>query len=424
MKTTKKQLSETKVQLTITLGQKELDDARQVALTKLAKDVKAPGFRKGKVPPSIAEKHVDPNALAQQELEDAVSKAVAEAFIAEKIQVLDRPAVDIKKYVPGQEVEFTAEAEVLPAVKLGAYKKLGVKKVVDKVSQKDIDEVIKRMRKGSAERKEVKAKAAKGDEVVIDFVGKRDGTPFDGGTANDYSLELGSNQFIPGFEDGVVGHKAGDKFDINVTFPKDYHATSLAGVEVTFSVTLKAVKQIVLPKLDTAFAKKAGPFKSVAELEADVKRELKDSREREATETYKEALIAKLIEKSNVPVPEVLVDDQIRSIEQDMTQNLAYRGMTIQSYLESKKLTHKEWIDTEVRKAAQDRIKAGLVLAELSKVENVTANNEELVAKMNEYQAQFGAKSGQDFSKPELQRDIANRLITDKTIDRLVELNK
>ncbi len=424
MKTTKKQLSDTKVQLTISVGQKELHDAEQVALTKLAKDIKAPGFRKGKVPLSVASKHVDGNLLAQQALEDAVSKAVAQAFTENDIRALDRPSVEIKKFVPGQDLEFTAEAEVLPEVKLGAYKKLGVKKVTDKVSQKDIDEVIERMRKGSAERKEVKTKARNGDEVVIDFVGKRDGTPFDGGTASDYSLELGSSQFIPGFEEGVVGHKAGDEFDIDVTFPKDYHSTSLAGAKVTFSVTLKAVKQIVLPKLDVAFAKKAGPFKSIAELKADVERELKNSRERESVEAYKEALIAKLVEKSRVPIPEVLVSDQIRSIEQDMTQNLAYRGMTIQSYLEAKKLTRDEWIDTEVRKAAEDRIKAGLVLAELGKVENVTASDEELVAKMNEYQEQFGAKSGQDFSKPELQRDIANRLLTDKTIDRLVELNK
>ncbi len=422
MKTTKKQLSETKVQLTITLGQKELDDARQVALTKLSKDVKAPGFRKGKVPPSVAQKHIDPNALAQQELEDAVSKAVAEAFIADKIQVLDRPAVDIKKYVPGQEVEFTAEADILPTVKLGSYKKLGVKKVVEKVSEKDVTEIIERMQKGFAEKKEVKRAAKDGDEVVIDFVGKLDGEAFDGGTAKDYTLEIGSSQFIDGFEEGVVGHKAGDEFDLNLTFPKEYHSAKLAGADVVFSVTLKAVKEVVLPKVDDEFAKKAGPFKTVKEMKDDIKRELNDNREREADENFKQQLVDKLVEKSNVPVPDILVEDQKRSIEQDMTQNLAYRGMTIDSYLESKNLTREEWQDTEVKDAAVVRIKSGLVLAELSKLENVQATNEELAEKINEYQTQY-KNTEQDFTTPEMQRQIANRLITDKTITRLAELN-
>ncbi len=422
MKTTKKQLSETKVQLTITLGQKELDDARQVALTKLAKDVKAPGFRKGKVPPSVAQKHIDPNALAQQELEDAVSKAVAEAFIADKIQVLDRPAVDIKKYVPGQEVEFTAEADILPTVKLGAYKKLGVKKVVEKVTEKDIAEIIERMQKGFAEKKEVKRAAKDGDEVVIDFVGKLDGEAFDGGTAKDYTLEIGSSQFIDGFEEGVVGHKAGDEFDLNLTFPKEYHSAKLAGADVVFSVTLKAVKEVVLPKVDDEFAKRAGPFKTVKEMKDDIKRELNDNRKREADENFKQQLVDKLVEKSNVPVPDILVEDQKRSIEQDMTQNLAYRGMTIDSYLESKNLTREEWQDTEVKDAAVARIKSGLVLAELSKLENVQATNEELAEQINEYQTQY-KNTEQDFTTPEMQRQIANRLITDKTITRLAELN-
>jgi len=423
MKTTTKKLSDTKVQLTISLGEKELGDAQQVALTKLAKEVKVPGFRKGKVPPSIAMKHVDPNALANQALDDAISKAVATAFTEGDVRALERPSVEVKKYVPGQELEFTAEAEVLPEVKLGNYKKLGIKKEVGKVTEKDIADIIERMRKGFAERKEVKRAAKNGDEVVIDFVGKKDGTPFDGGSAKDYTLELGSNQFIPGFEEGIIGHKAGEEFDLDLQFPKEYHAPALAGAKVVFSVTLKTIKEVVLPKVDDEFAKKAGPFKSVKELKDDVKRELKASREREAQEKFKEKLVETLVEKSVAPAPEVLVGDQMRSIEQDMTQNLAYRGMTLQNYLDSQKMAYEEWLENEVRPAAVNRIKAGLVLAELSKVEKITATNEELAAKINEYQERFGNHSGQDFTTPEIQRDIANRLLTDKAIDRLAELN-
>ena len=423
MKSTIKHLSDTKVAVTITVGKQELADAEKVALTKLAKTVKAPGFRKGKVPASVAAKHVDLNALAQQTLDDALSKAVSQTFTEQNIQALDRPQVEVKKFVPGQELEFVAEVEVIPEIKLGSYKKLGVKRVVAKVAAADIDDVIERMRKGFAERKEVKRAAKDGDETVIDFEGKRDGVAFDGGSAKDYTLTLGSNQFIPGFEEALVGHKAGEEFDVPLTFPKDYHAESLAGQKVVFAVKLKAVKEVVLPEVDDKFATKAGPFKTVKELKDDIKRELTASREREADDKFKDELITKLTEVSKVPVPEILAADQARSIEQDMTQNLAYQGLTLDNYLGSKKLTREEWRAGEVHDAAVRRVKAGLVLAELSKVEKVTATNEELAAKINQYQEQYGKQSGQDFTSPELQRDIANRLLTDKTIDRLVELN-
>lgn len=423
MKTSINYVSDTKVAVTIQVGKKELDDAEKVALTKLAKNIKAPGFRAGKVPISVAAKHVNPTALAEQTLDDALSKAVSQAFTEEQIAALDRPEVEIKKYVPGEELEFVAEAEVLPKITLGKYKKMGVKKVVGKVTAADVNDVIERMRKGFAERKEVNRAAKNGDDTVIDFVGKKDGTQFDGGSAKDYTLSLGSGQFIPGFEEAIVGHKVGDTFDIDLKFPEDYGVKELAGAPVTFTVTLNQLKEVVLPEVNDEFAAKAGPFTSVEELKADIKSELEAAREREATDKFKDDLIAKLIEVSTVPVPNILLDDQKRSIEQDMTQNLAYQGMTIDQYLESRKLTRDEWIDTEVKNAAESRVKAGLVLAELSKAEKITATDEELAAKINQYQEQYGNRSNQDFTSPELQRDIANRLLTDKTIDRLVEVN-
>lgn len=423
MKTSVKQLSDTKVELTISIGEKELKDAELVALTKVAKKVKAPGFRAGKVPPSVAAKYADPTVLAEQTLDDALSAAVSTAFVEQKISALDRPQVEIKKYIPGQELEFTAETEIIPTVKLGDYKKLNVKKKVPVVAAADIDDVIERMRKGFAERKETDKAAKDGDEVIIDFVGKNDGVAFDGGTANDYTLALGSKQFIPGFEEGVIGHKAGEEFDIEVTFPKDYHSKALAGKPVVFSITLKKINQVVLPKLNEEFAKKAGPFKTVTELKKDIKRELEANKEREAEDKFKDELIAKLIEVSEIPTPEILVNDQARSIEQDMVQNLMYQGLTLETYLESKNLTKEKWLETEVNDAAVNRVKAGLGLSELSKQLQITATDEELATKISQYQEQFGNKSGQDFTTPELQRDIANRLLTDKTIDQLVALN-
>lgn len=427
MKTTIKHLSDTKIELTITIGEKELADAHQVALTKLARDVKVPGFRKGKVPVAVAAKNVDPALLQEKTLDNALSMAVAASFLEEKIQALDRPSVEIKKFVPGETLEFTAEAEILPKVTLGNYKKL--KDETEKISvvAKDVDEVIERMRQAFAEKKEVERAAKDGDETVIDFIGKKDGVAFDGGTGNDYALTLGSNSFIPGFEEGIVGKKPGETFDLDLEFPKDYHAADLKGAKVTFTTTLKSIKEVVLPEVDDNFAAKSGPFKSVAELKADIKRELTAQKEREAVEKLKDSLVNQLIEVSKVPTPEILIADQAKYIEQDFERNLMYQGLSIDQYLETQGFKDKEdWLEKEVKQTAIKRVKAGLVLAELSKAEKIEATNDELDAHVDMYKKQYAnnPEALKQFEDPEVRRDIANRLLTEKTVDRLIELNK
>ena len=427
MKTTVKKLSDTKVELTISLGSEELSAAEQVALTKMAADVKVPGFRKGKVPVSVAAKHVNPAALQEQTLDNALSKAVAEAFMAEKIQALDRPAVDVKKFVPGQELEFTAEVEIIPPVKLGNYKKLKAKRQAVKVEDNEVEEIITRMRENFTEKTEVKRAAKEGDEAVIDFTGKKDDVPFDGGAAKDFALKLGSGQFIPGFEEGVVGHKAGETFDLKLTFPKDYHAKELAGADVVFTVTLHKVNELSLPEVNDEFAAKCGPFTSVDELKADIKREITAQKEREADEKLKDDLVGELAEASKVALPELLIDDQVRSIEQDLMQNLMYRGLTLDSYLQTQKFKDKDdWRAKEARPAAEKRVKAGLVLAELSKELGVEVSHEELSTQIEAMKQQYGKdpKIAERFNDPNVHRDIANRMITDKTVEKLIELNK
>lgn len=426
MNTIVKNLSDTKVELTITLGQEELAAAEQVALTKLAKTVKVQGFRKGKVPASIVAKNVDPEMLSQQTLEDALSKAVAQAYMDEGIQALDRPAVEIKKFVPGQELEFTAEAEILPKVTLGDYKKLKVEQAKISVSAKEVEEIVERMRSGMGEKKVVDRAAKDGDEVKIDFVGKKDDVAFDGGTGTDYDLTLGSNSFIPGFEEGIVGKKPNETFDLKLKFPDTYHVADLKGADVVFTTTLKDVKEIVLPEVTDEFASKVGPFKTVDDMKTDIKRELTAQKEREAAEKAKDSLVKQLIEVSTVPVPEILVNDQSESIERDMTQNLMYQGLTLDQYLENKGFESKEkWLETEVREAAEKRVQAGLVLAELSKAEKIEATNKELEEHVAMYKTQYANNPQMvaQFDQPEARRDIANRLLTEKTVDRLVELN-
>ncbi len=427
MESSVKNVSDTKVVVTIKLNAENLAVAEQVAATKLARNVKVAGFRKGKTPIAVAIKNIDPAMLQEETMNNAISKAVSEAFIGNEIQALDRPAVEIKKFVPGESMEFTAEAEILPKIKLGNYKKLKatVEKVV--VSDKDINEIIDRMRNAFAEKAEVTRAAKLGDETVIDFVGKKDGVAFDGGTGNDYPLTLGSKQFITGFEEGIVGHSAGETFDLDLTFPADYGSADLKGAKVTFTTTLKTVKEVVLPEVNDEFAAKTGPFKTVAELKADIERELTSQKERENNEKLKDDLVSQLVAASHVPVPEILVADQAKSIEQDFTNNLMYQGISLEQYLENKGFESKEkWLETEVNEVAVKRVKAGLALAELSKVEKVEATVAELDAHVETYRQQYAknAEALKQFEQPEVRRDIANRLLTEKTVDLLVSFNK
>lgn len=425
MKTSVKYLSDTKVAVNVTLGVSELKDAELAALNELGKDIKVPGFRKGKVPISVVSKNVNPNVLAQKTLESALSKAVADAFISEKLQALDRPEVEVKKFVPGSELEFTAESEVMPKIKIGDYKNLKSTAKKVSVTKKDIAEITDRLKKGFSSKKTVQRPAKLTDEVNIDFEGKKDGIAFDGGKGEKYDLVLGSNSFIPGFEDGIIGKKTGETFDLKLTFPEDYHADNLKGAEVVFTTTINEIKEVVEPELNDELAAKAGPFKTVEELEDDIKREITKQKETEATEKLKDDLVAELVEKSTVPVPDVLLKDQMKLIEQDTNRNLMYRGMSIDDYIKSLKYKDKnDWLENEVRPIAEKRVKAGLLLAELSKVEKIEATENELLEKINQLGKQYPSEDMRKHLKtPEVQRDVANRILTEKTVDRLVSLN-
>lgn len=420
-------ISDSRVKLTIALDETELADGEAVALHKLAKEVKVPGFRKGKVPANVAKKHVDPQRLAQETLENAISKAVAEAFTSEDIRALERPEVEVTKFVPGQEAEFTAEADVIPPVKLGDYKKLPAHKLtVRTIEDSDVEDTLSRIKQQLAEKKPVKREAAMCDEVTIDFIGKKDGEAFEGGTGSDYPLVLGSNSFIPGFEEAIVGHKIDETFDVNVSFPDDYHAKDLAGKPVTFTTTIKKLSEVVEPEESDELAAKIGPFQSMKELRTDIKRELSAQAEREHEDAVRDYYVEQLVKKSSVAVPAVLRQDQAEAIERDMMQNLMYQGMTIDQYVEQKGFaSREEWLEGEVYPLAENRVKAGLVLSELSKVENITATNEELAERINVMKEQYGKQPemAKRFDEPEVQRDVANRLLTEKTIEHLVALN-
>lgn len=426
MKTSVKNISDTRVEVTITLNEKELATAEKVAITKLAKEMSVKGFRKGKVPFDVALKNADPVKLQDEILNNSISKAVAEVFVKDDIQALERPQVEVKKFVPGEMLEFTAESDILPKVKMGDYKKLKTTIKPEKVNQKDIDEVLERIKKAFTEKKAVKRAAKKADTVNIDFTGKKDGVAFDGGTAEGFDLELGSGSFIPGFEEAIIGHKTGEEFDVDLSFPKDYHAKDLAGEKVVFTVKINSVNEASEPELNDEIAKKAGPFNNLNELKADITEQITKQKEQEASEKQKDDLVQQLVEKSEIPMPGVMIEDQKRAIEQDFIQNLAYQGLTLDSYLEVNKFKDKdEWMVKEVTPVAEKRVKSGLVLAELSKEFKVKVTPEELTNQINMFKMQYqnNPQVTAQFENPAVIQDIENRLATEKTVNRLMEIN-
>ena len=425
MKTKLKNISDVKVELTISLGTEELKAAEQVALTKLAKEVKIEGFRKGKAPLELVAAQVDQTILGQETLENALSKAVAEAFLKEDIKAIDRPEVDVKKFIPGTELEFTATTEIMPKVELGDYKNLKVKKDTVEVSKEEVSETIDRILKNFAEKKKVDRESKDGDEVIIDFLGKKDGVAFDGGKAEKFPLELGSKSFIPGFEEGLIGKKAGDEISLDLEFPKDYHAKDLAGTKVVFEVKIHEVRENALPEINEEFLSKLGEFKTKEEFEKQIEEDLKTQKQAESDEKFKDKLVKKLAEVSKVPVPEILLEDQKQSIELDMQQNLMYSGLSLEDYLERMGKTREEWLEKDVKEAAEIRVKSGLALAELSKVEKVESSLEELDARIAQLKEQYrnSKEITKQLSSDDVRRNLANQILTEKTIDLLVKFN-
>ncbi|MBR3263782.1 trigger factor [Candidatus Saccharibacteria bacterium] len=421
MKTVVKKISDTRVEIKVTLEQSELKDARKKAIARLSQEVKAPGFRKGKVPADIAEKYLHPNDIAQVALDIAVRIAVPKAFIDNKQNPLVVPEVSVNKYVPDESAEFTAVADVLPEVKIGNYKKLGVKKPDVKVSEKEVKEILDNVAAAYADKKVVKRAAKMSDEVIIDFTGKKDGKPFEGGAAHDYKLGLGSKSFIPGFEEGIVGHSVGDKFNLDLTFPKDYHAKELAGKKVTFEVLLKQISEINLPKIDDELAKKCGPFKNIDELKNDIKKNLAAQNEHKAEEKYKDELVEALVKQSKVSAPDILISDQMRFIKDDITRNAAAQGLKFDDYLKQVGKSEKEW-EQEAKKVAEARVKASLVLQILARDQKITVSDDDVSAKITELKDVYkkSPEALKNLQDPRVRQDIKNRMTIEKTMDFLI----
>lgn len=417
--------TDTEIELTVVASEKELAAVKEHVLGHYRSSVKIPGFRAGKAPSHLLEKQLNPNELQASFLEEAINQMYPQAMNTEGLRPVDNPEVSIKKFVPFNELEFTAKVLVIGEVKLGKYKGLSVARTAVSVSAEEVTSVLKNLQTRMAEKVDVERAAKDGDQVWIDFSGKNaKGEPVNGADGKDYPLLLGSKTFIPGFEENLVGLSAGEEKEFTIPFPKDYGVKALAGKKVTFSVQVKKVQEVKEPKLDDEFAAKAGPFTSLKALKDDVKKQLEAEKQQEADRTYENDLIQKIAENSSVALPDILIDQQLDRVEEEEKRNLTYRGQTWQEHLDEEGVTEAEH-RAQKRPAAELRVRAGIMLSEIAEKEGLEVTPEELEVRMQLLQGQYkDAQMQAQLQTVEARRDIASRILTEKTIARLVELNK
>ena len=418
-------ISETEVELTIHGDEATMQRIREHVLTEhFADKVNIPGFRAGKAPANLIEKNVDQAAFQNQYLEEVVNDLFVQAVNQELLKTVDQPTIEIKKFVPYTTLEFVAKVPILGKVTLPDYKKIKLAKPAAKsVTTKDVDEVINSLTKQVSEKKDVNRDAKNGDKVWIDFRGKNEkGIPVNGADGKDYPLVLGSNTFIPGFEPNLIGLKAGDSKTFTIKFPKDYQVAALANRDVTFSVDVIKVQEIIDPILDDDFAAKIGPFKTMAELRTDIKKQLTLENTNRNERDYETALLKHIADKSKVVIPEPLLKLETDKKLEELKRNLTYRGQTFPEFLENEGQTEEEYIEKEIKPEAAERLKASIVLSEISELENMNVTNEEVEQKLQLLRAQYQDPQAQaDLARPEAKRDIASRILAEKTVLKLVD---
>jgi trigger factor len=423
MRAEKTDLGLTKVKLIVKADATDMEPVKNHVLAHFRHQVQVPGFRAGSAPLAMVEKSVDQKRLIDDFMEHALNQFYTQAIKHYDLRPVGNPNVQLKKFVPFSELEFEIETETIGSVLLPDYKKIKIDKKKAAVAAKDVSEVIDSLRQRLAEREEVKRPAEKGDELIIDFNGADSaGKPVSGTDAKDYPLVLGSGSFIPGFEENLIGSKPSDKKKFEVKFPADYAAAALQNKDVTFSVDVKKINRLKQPKLDDDFAAKAGPFKTVTELKADIKKQLQLERQQQLDRDYENRLITEVVAQSKIEVPQGMIDEDVMRMEDEEKRNLAYRGQTWQEHLKEEGVTEQQHRERQ-RPRAEERIKAGIVLGEIAEKEKITVNPSEVEMRLQILKGQYqDAAMRDELDKPEAKRDIENRLLTEKTIAKLSQI--
>lgn len=408
--------------LTFEIEPAKIKEGLDTAFNRVKKTLNVPGFRKGKVPRQIFNKMFGEESLYQDALNAVLPEAYANAVAESNIKPVAQPEIDVESMEKDSTWVLTAKVTVEPEVKLGQYKDLEVKARSTEVTDEEVDAEIKKLQEQQAELvlKEDRP-AAEGDTVVIDFEGKVDGVAFDGGKGENYSLELGSNTFIPGFEDQLVGHKAGETVEVNVTFPEEYHAEDLKGKDAVFETTIHEVKTKELPELDDEFAKDVDEeVDTLVELKAKTRERLEAQKQNAAKEAIQEEVIDKAVENAEIgEIPGAMIEEDVHRQMDQYLAGLQQQGISADMYY---KLTgsSEEDLHKQFESGAQKRVKTNLVLEAIVAAEDIKASEEEINAEIKELAAQYGMEEAavrSALSDDMLNHDIAIRKVVKEMTD-------
>ena len=374
----KNQVETNKYELEIEVSKEAFEDAVQKAYLKNKSKISVPGFRPGKAPRKIIEKEYGESVFYEDAVNALYGPAIEDAVKEAELTLVTAPDVEVTEVSKDTGVKFKATCTTKPVVNIKDYKGIKVKKEVNAVTDEQVEHEIGHMLERNARTISVDDRACQnGDDVVIDFEGFKDGVPFDGGKAEKFTLTLGSNQFIPGFEDQVVGHNVGDEFDINVTFPEDYQAKELAGAPFVFKIKLHEIKTTELPELDDDFVKDTSDFNTVDELKADVRKKLEESAEKQADSKVESDIFEAVISKLEGEIPEVMYDNKVNDMINDLSARLSQQGIDLNTYLKFTGMTM-DSLKTTYREQAEKQVKLRLALEKIVELENIEANDEDI----------------------------------------------
>lgn len=372
-----------KYELEIEISAEDFEAAIEKAYLKARKNIAMPGFRKGKAPRKLIEKEYGEQVFFEDAVNLLYAPVVNGAVEESGLELVTRPEVEVTEISKENGVKLKATCITKPEVEVKDYKGIEVEKVVNPVTDEDINKQLDALREKNVTVETVDDRAAEnGDDVVIDFEGFKDDVAFEGGKAEDFTLSLGSGQFIPGFEDQIVGHNAGEDFDINVTFPEEYQVKELAGAPAVFKIKLKSISKKVMPELDDDMVKDSTEFDTVDEYKADVKKKLEEANEKHADSEVEAKIFDKVIENMTAEIPQVMFDNRVNEMISELEQRLAPQGISLDLYMQYTGQT----IDT-VKKAyaeqAENQVKLRLALEKIAKLENIEVTEDELKAEFD-----------------------------------------
>ena len=410
------------VKLELTIEASKFDEAIKKVYFKSAKYFNIPGFRKGKAPINIVEKYYGKEIFYEDAFNEVVPEELEKAVEENHLEIVSRPDIEVTQIGKGQDLIFTAVMQTKPELELGKYKGIEIQKIEYNVTDKDIEHELSHMQEHNARMISVEDRPVeKGDIATIDFEGFVDGKAFEGGKAEGHELEIGSNTFIPGFEDQVIGMKIDEEKDIQVTFPKEYFSKDLAGKDATFKVKVHEIKKKELPQLDDEFAKDVSEFDTLKELKESIKEKMQKQNDEKAKYEMQEEAIKVVCENAKVDIPSGMIETEVENMLKDIEQRLSYQGLKLEQYLQMVGKTKTE-VEKEYEPQAIEAIKSRLALEAVIKAEKIEASIDELEEKLKEMAKNYGKENDEEFMKNEnVRKYIKQGIESEKAINFIVD---